>query len=577
MLDKHKRRELFIIISLFLTFLIFVLMFVSLGVFVDIRATDLKTSKKTADLTFIRDDVLLKCSDGKEMRVNLPKKFDSDYTYSYNFVPKLVAPNKKLFMYVKSSYNVFTLSHKDEVIYQREVFDTKFLKSGGDYIRIVLIPDKYIGKELTIKFSSLKKSQYGILVPFVILGTHSELIYYNYLKDIDVLIISAFLLVFSIESFIMLVALKFYRKLHNSSFLGPLYALVLGFYIIVRSPTLHFAIPRGSFIYVLDYLLFLILPLSIAMFMVSVARHRGGKKTINKIIELVISLFILNLIVQSGLTLFGYSEFMDMQKISQFAAVSVALISVIVPFTVEEFEFKKILSTSIALLMIVLVVLLGVYLSTYRIRYLTILGIVGGLFILFQSLVLMKMYANTYAISYKAKLHKGLAFTDNLTHLSNRNAFENEIKDIDERGQKMLLMIIDINNLKEINDKFGHNAGDFTIKSAADLLMKMNNHFDKLTPYRIGGDEFVVIGLDVDSVYAEKAVSYLNKEVEQFRKKRQEIPFNFAVGYAITELDQSFNIDKFMEEVDKKMYEDKKMKKRNFYRAGEVQLFNSIT
>lgn len=133
-------------------------------------------------------------------------------------------------------------------------------------------------------------------------------------------------------------------------------------------------------------------------------------------------------------------------------------------------------------------------------------------------------------------------------------------------------MIIDINNLKEINDKLGHNAGDYIIKSAAELLTKMKSHFDKLTPYRIGGDEFVVIGLDVDDIYTEKAAGYLNHEAEQFRKKGHGIPFNFGMAYATTKLDETFNIDTFMEEVDKKMYEDKKLKKRNFYSADRYQM-----
>ncbi len=561
---KQKGREFFIVIILLITFSGVAILFSFLGILIKYKGGLETNNKINNEVVFVRDDILVKSSDGREMVVNLPKKFDDKYTYSYNFVPQRVAPDGKLFMYIKGSYHLFTLSYQDEVIYQQSAIDTSFVKSGGGYIRVILIPDQYLGKQLTMSFKSLKHSNYGILVPPIALGTHSELIFYQYAHDFDVIVVAAFLLVFSLESFIIQMALLFYKKAHISSLLGPLYAFVLGMYIIVRSPTVFFFLPKGAFIYVFDYLLFLFLPLTVALFMVSMARQRGGNKRIHKIIEAIFALFVLNVIVQSLLTMFGYLEFMDFQTLSQISAVIVALVSIVIPFTIEDFAFKRIISFLVASLMVMLFILLIVYLNTYRLKYFTILGVVGGIFIIFQSLAIMKIYSKNYTISYRAKLNKQLAYTDSLTRLSNRNAFERDIKAIDARGQKLLLMIIDINSLKDINDQFGHNAGDVILKNIAELLNKISIKFNKANTYRIGGDEFVIMAFEADETYAKKMVDYLNDRAEE---REYIVPFNqfsFGIGYAVTKVDDDFNIDAFVRIVDQKMYEDKKLKKRNF-------------
>ncbi len=560
----NKDNNVFINTVLVIAFLISFVIFVSLIAFFIKKQEIFDVMEKSGDIIFVKDNITINISDGRQVITNLPKKFDDDLIYSYHFTPKSTDADKTLFMYLKSSYQNFKITYKDKIIYEKPLSNQSFIKSGGDYIKMVMVPKEYMDKELTISFQPAIHSDYGVLIPYIILGSYSDLALYTCTQDLDILLISAFLVVFSVETFILQIILMFYKKSHARFFLVSLFALVLGIYVAIRIPAIYFLVHNGVFIYILDYILFLILPLSIALFMVSVVKKNDKYKTINKIIEVLLALFILNVIIQIILTFFGYMEFMEVQKISQFSVVSVALISVIIPFTIENFEFKKILSIAMAVLMVLLIVLLGVYLTTYRIRYMTILGLVGGLFIVFQSIVVMKIYAKAYNMSYNTKLNKNLAFTDNLTRILNRNAFENDIKNLDKNGQNMMLMVIDINNLKQINDTFGHNQGDFIIKSVAQMLININSKFYKLIPYRIGGDEFVIIGIDVDLSYVQKAERYLNNQVDSVRKQVTDITLSFGMAYDITSLDEHFNIDEFMMRVDKKMYEDKRLKKRDF-------------
>ena len=94
--------------------------------------------------------------------------------------------------------------------------------------------------------------------------------------------------------------------------------------------------------------------------------------------------------------------------------------------------------------------------------------------------------------------HSRLAFTDVLTGLPNRTRFE---KDLGACQDDWGLLMVDIDNLKTVNDTFGHNVGDALIAAVAARLSAAVKPFET---YRLGGDEFAVL---VGSASAEKAAS----------------------------------------------------------------------
>ena len=86
------------------------------------------------------------------------------------------------------------------------------------------------------------------------------------------------------------------------------------------------------------------------------------------------------------------------------------------------------------------------------------------------------------------------AYVDKLTKVGNKNAYENEVKRIDEDikagAAKFGVVMMDVNNLKYINDTYGHEHGDNYIKGCCELLCF---YFKHSPIFRIGGDEFVAI------------------------------------------------------------------------------------
>lgn len=79
---------------------------------------------------------------------------------------------------------------------------------------------------------------------------------------------------------------------------------------------------------------------------------------------------------------------------------------------------------------------------------------------------------------------------DQLTGIKNRHAYEDVLKQYEVMDEPIGVLMADINGLKEINDQQGHVAGDRMVEKAASYLCTLTNED---LPYRIGGDEFVLL------------------------------------------------------------------------------------
>jgi diguanylate cyclase (GGDEF)-like protein len=107
--------------------------------------------------------------------------------------------------------------------------------------------------------------------------------------------------------------------------------------------------------------------------------------------------------------------------------------------------------------------------------------------------------------------HRRLAFTDVLTGLPNRAKF-NEVVKNGEADDKWALLLIDVDNLKSVNDTFGHAAGDALIAAVASHLVEA---IFPIPAYRLGGDEFAVLldqacGFEVDKI-ADRIITRISR------------------------------------------------------------------
>lgn len=217
----------------------------------------------------------------------------------------------------------------------------------------------------------------------------------------------------------------------------------------------------------------------------------------------------------------------------------------------------------------------GVYMDKWQ--SMVVLALVVGIILCFQNKVHMQMHQKD--IMQKQELDKArkeaekakeaylnLAYTDIMTDVRNRTAFENHMEQIRKKEQAhgmsadkssfpVIILMADLNSLKHINDTFGHEIGDNAICDAARLL---KNGFEGVSScYRIGGDEFCVISESMSESSFEKCFEKFETDVEEYSRKT-DYNLSIAAGYAVV---GKAGVDEAYKNADRNMYERKlKMK-----------------
>ena len=147
---------------------------------------------------------------------------------------------------------------------------------------------------------------------------------------------------------------------------------------------------------------------------------------------------------------------------------------------------------------------------------------------------------------------KKMAYYDGLTNLKNRKAFERDIAKLDARN--ITIVAVDANNLKKMNDTFGHEMGDKLIIAVANVLAEI---FGRSNSYRTGGDEYLAIleSKDDELITRIKEVFKKKLEEENAKVKDSDLIISAAIGFSKGGDGKSLN--QMMREADAEMYEDK--------------------
>lgn len=157
------------------------------------------------------------------------------------------------------------------------------------------------------------------------------------------------------------------------------------------------------------------------------------------------------------------------------------------------------------------------------------------------------------------KLEKDLARRDELTGIKNKTAYKEleatvqENIDNGEDDLQFAIVVCDMNNLKQINDRQGHSVGDECIQASARILC---NTFVHSPVFRVGGDEFVVFLSGNDYSVRHELMDKLRRHILENKKKHSRIVL--AVGMAEYSSESDTFVSDVFERADKEMYENKK-------------------
>ena len=151
------------------------------------------------------------------------------------------------------------------------------------------------------------------------------------------------------------------------------------------------------------------------------------------------------------------------------------------------------------------------------------------------------------------------AFRD-ITGVHNKTSLEKLIQELNNRPSTfgVGVMMFDLNNLKHVNDTYGHEKGDEFIQTFTYCLTRILDSNSFLARY--GGDEFILIQQDTSVSELQEMADKLYSFVQEYNT-RTTLPLSYAIGYEVSFQNHYFMMEDLINAADKKMYQDKSLKK----------------
>ncbi len=162
---------------------------------------------------------------------------------------------------------------------------------------------------------------------------------------------------------------------------------------------------------------------------------------------------------------------------------------------------------------------------------------------------------------------EALTVTDPLTGLGNRRGLERDLTRAMLRSRRLdhplALLFMDVDELKQVNDRFGHAAGDDTLRVLASVVRACSREGTD-SGYRVGGDEFVLVVL-ADRPGAEILAGRIH---EHFQAKS---PYESKLSLGVVDWDGALSSGELINEADRSMYQNKHMGRPASHPARPLQ------
>ncbi len=152
------------------------------------------------------------------------------------------------------------------------------------------------------------------------------------------------------------------------------------------------------------------------------------------------------------------------------------------------------------------------------------------------------------------------SFTDPLTEIYNRRGLDEIagrfINQASRQKAALSFLMIDTDNFKKINTRFGHLTGDFVLAEIAGILKASIRGSDAVVRY--GGDEFLILLSDSTAAGAQKVIQRINARLADWNEAGNLKNFRITVSIGVAEWQEGDTLDEMLDGADRKMYEQKK-------------------
>jgi diguanylate cyclase (GGDEF)-like protein len=222
--------------------------------------------------------------------------------------------------------------------------------------------------------------------------------------------------------------------------------------------------------------------------------------------------------------------------------VSVGLLSILLPgsFKGDTIHFEITISRPLAIGLFVLLALLNTYLVTKRFE-------------------VRRLREQLISSTLQNQLTEQQSITDPLTDIYNRRSMDQIagqfISQARRRGSPLTFLMIDADNFKQINTRFGHLTGDFVLSEIAAILRGSIRGADAALRY--GGDEFVILLADTTLDGSQKVISRIKGKLAEWNDANPLDGFRVNVTIGVAEWHDGESLDELLDRADQGMYQNK--------------------
>lgn len=485
------------------------------------------------------------------MKKTLPQNADNLWIYFYPY-------HQEVKVYVEEELIYEFVLNEDMPFGRSPGFGAQFISLG-----------KRAGKELRVYITAPYDSA-ASQIPNFYIGQKSDLMFQILGNDISSSVVCFLLLVMGIV--LVVGSLVFRNVLRTTGFyhLG-LFAIIFSIWSAMQFPYVQILINNRAIVMYLNFVTFELYAIPMILYV----RDKFGNQ-FYKVFNGVACVGMVHFIISVILQITGILDMEDTLFIVHMVMLSGAGLAVFLVMRnlIAKKQIRKrkmAINIGYGLVALCILVDLGRYYvqRSPDIPKCTRVGLI--IYVICMGFDYGRMYFRGIESMLEAKVLEKIAYTDMMTHLKNRTAYQEDIDRLNEQlkiaDMEIMVVLLDLNNLKQINDLYGHSKGDTYIVRSADAIGKVFQSVGKC--YRIGGDEFVVFIIGKQVQECASMVKLLEEYIQEI--EREEIfPMSIACGYAEYKAGQDRNLEAVINRADHRMYENKvKMKKQKGLRIGE--------
>ena len=228
--------------------------------------------------------------------------------------------------------------------------------------------------------------------------------------------------------------------------------------------------------------------------------------------------------------------------------VSLGLVAMILPAAFlrdDSIHFEITVSRQLALGLMALLALLNTYLISRRLE-------------------IRRVREELISTTLQMQVIEQQSFKDPLTEIYNRRSLDEVVGRFISHARRLknplTFLMVDVDNFKQVNTRFGHLTGDVVLAEIANVLRNSIRGSDAVVRY--GGDEFLLVLADTTATGSERVVERITKRVQEWNSEGHLDGFTVRISIGVAEWHDGDSLHEVLDVADRKMYEEKSVKQR---------------